>query len=90
MKKALVYTITILIGILIFRQLNFTDEKNTIKVLQMAGHSNIMVGGYDWFKCPTEMKATKFKSIGPSGKLAKGTVCTSIIISRSTIKYEAE
>jgi len=65
-----------------------TDQKEATRVLNQQGYKNIKFNGYDPFGCSKDdFYHTKFTAISPNGQKVKGTVCSSPLFKKSTVRW---
>jgi len=66
-----------------------TDGDGAKRVLEGAGYTNIVTGGYAGFSCSDDdMVATSFTAIGPTGIEVSGAVCRGLIFKNATIRLD--
>ncbi len=54
-----------------------TDEPTARRALEMAGYTDITVGGYSPYMCGHgDQYSTKFTARNPAGRMVEGAVCS--------------
>lgn len=65
-----------------------TDKTGTTQILEDAGYTNIVIGGYEWFGgcAKDDTYKTTFEATSQAGHRVKGVVCAGLFLKGATIR----
>jgi hypothetical protein len=70
--------------------LGCSDKEGATNFLKKEGYSDITITGYSFFECSQQdIKSTGFIA-KKGGKMIEGTVCTSMLLEKNTIKLKTK
>jgi hypothetical protein len=83
------FIVLMIMTIILYFTVGFTNEKEANKVLYQAGYSNIKITGYKLFSCAKDdWYHTGFEAISPAHIKTSGTVCSGLLFKNSTIRFD--
>lgn len=67
----------------------WVDEPGAQSLLEKDPRfKEVTAKGYSWFSCSSAPYATKFNAVTTTGDHVSGTVCKSLFLKESTIRYD--
>jgi hypothetical protein len=79
---------SIMFFVFVILAVSCTHPKESQRVLEEQGYTDVDAGGYAWFACGQGgFYQTKFTATSPSGHNVRGVVCSGLLLKASTIRF---